>query len=117
MARFVLVEARSPKPICSAYSTMDLNAGSRPRFGKIPEMPALRDTQPGCGGGGEAQLTDALREVIVHGGRVLAAPLPAGRRRHVIGSPRSYGAAFLEYVLRHRRLEGSRRARAQLLDG
>jgi UTP-glucose-1-phosphate uridylyltransferase len=78
-------------------------------------MPALRDTQPG--GGGEAQLTDALREVIVHGGRVLAVPLPAGRRRHAIGSPKSYRAAFLECALRDRRFGGSRRACAQLLDG
>jgi hypothetical protein len=51
-------------------------------------MPALRHTQPG---GGEAQLTDALREVIVDGGRV--------------------------YALRDRRFAGSRGACAQLLDG
>jgi UTP-glucose-1-phosphate uridylyltransferase len=78
-------------------------------------MPALPDTQPG---GGEARLTDALHEVIVYGGRVLAVPLPAGRRRHDIGSPESYCAAFLEYALRDRRFGGSHRARAaQLLDG
>jgi UTP-glucose-1-phosphate uridylyltransferase len=78
-------------------------------------MRALRDTQPG---GGEVQLTDALREVTVHGGRVLAVPLPAGRRRHDIGSPESYCAAFLEYALRNRRFGGSRRARAaRQLDG
>jgi UTP-glucose-1-phosphate uridylyltransferase len=76
-----------------------------------------RCATPSPGGGGEAQLTDALREVIVHGGRVLAVPMPAGRRPHVIGSPKSYRAAFLEYALRDRRVGGSRRARAQLLDG
>jgi hypothetical protein len=83
---------------------------------RSPQMPALRDTQPG-GGGSEAQLTDALHELIVHGGRVLAVPLPAGRRRQVIGSPKSYRAAFLECALNDRRFGGSRRARAQLLDG
>jgi hypothetical protein len=77
-------------------------------------VPALCDTQPG---GGEAQLTEALREVIVHGGRVLAVPPPAGRHRHVIDSPKRYRAAFLECALRDRRFGGSRRARAQLLDG
>ena len=77
-------------------------------------MPALHDTQPG---GGEAQLTDALREVIVHGGRVLAVPLPAGRRRDVIGSPKSHRATFLECALRDRRFGGSRRTHVQLLDG
>ena len=52
-------------------------------------MAALRHTQPG--GGGEARLTDALREVIVGGER--------------------------GYALMDRRFEGARRARAQLLDG
>jgi hypothetical protein len=77
-------------------------------------MPALRNTQPG--GGGEAQLTDALREVIVHGGRVLAVPLPAGRRRHV-----RFAQELPRRVPRVRaqgsRFGGSHRARAQLLDG
>lgn len=64
------------------------------------------------------QLTDALRGVIVHGGRVLAVPLTTVRRRHDIGSLENYCAAFLEYALRDPRLERSRRARAaQLLDG
>jgi UTP--glucose-1-phosphate uridylyltransferase len=79
-------------------------------------MGPLRDTQPGAGG--EVQLTDALREVIVHGGRVLAVPLASGRRRHDIGSLESYCAAFLEYALTDPRFGGSLRARAaQLLDG
>lgn len=79
-------------------------------------MRALRDTQPGAGG--EVQLTDALREVIVHGGRMLAVPLVAGRRGHDIGSLESYCAAFLEYALRGPRFEGSLGARAaQPLDG
>jgi hypothetical protein len=58
-------------------------------------MRALRETQPD--GSGEAKLTDALSEVIVHGGRVLAVALPAGAQRSRFGE--------------------SHRARAQLLDG
>jgi UTP-glucose-1-phosphate uridylyltransferase len=39
-------------------------------------MRTLRDTQPGAGG--EVQLMDALRDVIVHGGRVLGVRLLGG---------------------------------------
>lgn len=79
-------------------------------------MRALRDTQAGAGG--EVQLTDAPREVIVRGGRVLAVRLAAGRRRHDVGSLESYCGAFLEYALRDPRFGGSRHpGAAQLLDG
>ena len=79
-------------------------------------MRVLRDTQPAAGD--EVQLTDALREVIVHGGMVLAVPLATGRRRHDIGSLESYCVAFLEYALRDPRFGGSLRAcAAQLPDG
>jgi UTP-glucose-1-phosphate uridylyltransferase len=79
-------------------------------------MRALHDTLRGAGG--EVQPTDALREVIVHGGRVLAVPLATGRRRHDRGSLESYCAAFLEDAPRGPRFGGSLRARAaQLLDG
>jgi UTP-glucose-1-phosphate uridylyltransferase len=79
-------------------------------------MCALHDTQRGAGG--EVQFADAVREVIVHDGRVLAVPLAAGRRRHDVGSLESYCAAFLEDTPRGPRFGGSLRARAaQLLDG
>jgi UTP-glucose-1-phosphate uridylyltransferase len=79
-------------------------------------MRALHDTQPGAGG--EVQPTDALRKVIVHGGRVLAVPLAVWRRRQDIGSFESSCAAFLEDAPRGPRFRGSLRARAaQLLDG
>jgi hypothetical protein len=66
-------------------------------------MCALRDTQPGAGG--EALPTDALSEVILHGRRVLAVPLAAGRRRgRCVGSLKTYYAAF-------------RACAARLLDG
>ncbi len=46
-------------------------------------MRALRDTRPGAGG--EVQLTDALREVIVHGGRVLGETFRARAARLLDG--------------------------------
>jgi UTP-glucose-1-phosphate uridylyltransferase len=79
-------------------------------------MRALRDTQPDAGG--EVQLTHALREVFAHSGRMLAAPLAAGRPRQDVGSLEGYCAPFLEYMLRDPHFGESRGARAtQLLDG
>jgi UTP--glucose-1-phosphate uridylyltransferase len=74
---------------------------------------ALRCTQPDASG--EVQLTDALREVIARGGRLLAVPLAPGQRRHDIGSPEGYCATFLEYALRDPRFGQSLHAR--LVDG
>jgi UTP--glucose-1-phosphate uridylyltransferase len=70
---------------------------------------ALRDTPPDASG--EVQLTDALREVIVRGGRVLAAALSSSQRRHDIGSPEGYSETFLEYALRDPRFGPALRAR------
>lgn len=74
---------------------------------------ALRDLGPDSSG--EVQLTDALRGVLRHGGRIVAVPLAEGQRRHDVGSLEGYCAAFLEYGLADPRLGPALRARAQAL--
>ena len=64
---------------------------------------------------GEIQLTDALRQVIADGGRVVAVPLAGGERRHDIGTVESYCEVFLEYALRDHRFGSVLRARAAAL--
>jgi UTP--glucose-1-phosphate uridylyltransferase len=77
---------------------------------------ALSRTQPGTAG--EVQLSDALRQVVRDGGRLLAVPLAAGERRFDVGTLESYCAAFLEYALTDDRFGSELRARAAaLLDG
>ncbi|HEY2437734.1 MAG TPA: sugar phosphate nucleotidyltransferase [Solirubrobacteraceae bacterium] len=76
---------------------------------------ALRDLGPDASG--EVQLTDALRRVLLGGGRIVAVSLAAGQRRHDIGSPEGYSSAFLEYGLLHPTLgPGLRALAAGLLD-
>jgi UTP--glucose-1-phosphate uridylyltransferase len=66
---------------------------------------------------GEIGLTEALRDVIGAGGRVIAVGLAPGERRHDIGTVEGYCQAFLEHALRHPRFGGPLRARAaELLD-
>ena len=67
------------------------------------------------GTGGEIQLSDALRQVIREGGRIVAVPLSAGERRHDVGTLESYCAAFLEYALSDDRFGAELRARAAAL--
>jgi UTP--glucose-1-phosphate uridylyltransferase len=77
---------------------------------------ALSRTQPGTAG--EVQLSDALRQVVRDGGRLLAVPLAAGERRFDVGTLESYCAAFLEYALTDARFGSELRAQAAaLLDG
>jgi UTP--glucose-1-phosphate uridylyltransferase len=77
---------------------------------------ALSRTQPGTAG--EVQLSDALRQVVRDGGRLLAVPLAVGERRFDVGTLESYCAAFLEYALTDARFGSELRARAAaLLDG
>ncbi len=66
---------------------------------------ALAETPPDDSG--EVQLTDALRRVIKHGGRVLAVPLAEGERRHDIGTVETYCATFVHYALRDARFGSS----------
>jgi UTP--glucose-1-phosphate uridylyltransferase len=77
---------------------------------------ALAHAEPGESG--EIGLTEALRDVIAGGGRVIAVPLAAGERRHDIGTVEGYCQAFLEHALRHPQLGGPLRAQAaRLIDG
>ena len=77
---------------------------------------ALRGLGPDASG--EVQLTDALRRVLDNGGRIAAVPLATGQRRHDIGSPEGYCAAFVEFALRDPRFGRALRDRARaLLDG
>jgi UTP--glucose-1-phosphate uridylyltransferase len=70
------------------------------------------------GDNGEVGLTEALRDVIAGGGRVIAVPLAAGEHRHDIGTVEGYCQAFLEHALRHPQLGGVLRAQAaRLIDG
>ena len=64
---------------------------------------------------GEIQLSDALRQVIREGGRVVAVPLSEGERRHDVGTLEGYCAAFLEYALSDDRFGAALRARAAAL--
>jgi UTP--glucose-1-phosphate uridylyltransferase len=57
----------------------------------------LEQTAPGKGG--EIQLTDAIRRLIRHGGRVIGMRLGAGERRFDIGNFESYFQAFIEFAL------------------
>jgi UTP--glucose-1-phosphate uridylyltransferase len=74
---------------------------------------ALSRTQPGTAG--EVQLSDALRQVVRDGGKLLAVPLAAGERRFDVGTLESYCAAFLEYALTDARFGAELRARAAAL--
>ena len=77
---------------------------------------ALARIQPGRAG--EIQLSDALRQVVRDGGRVVAVALSQGERRHDVGTLESYCAAFLEHALSDERFGAELRARAAaLLDG
>jgi UTP--glucose-1-phosphate uridylyltransferase len=81
-----------------------------------PVFEALASTPPGASG--ELQLTDALRQVVQDGGRVLAVPFAPDERRHDVGTLESYCAAFLEYALSDARFGPELRAHAAaLLDG
>ena len=60
-------------------------------------FPCLERTQPGKGN--EIQLTDAIRQMIRDGGKVLGVCLPAGERRFDIGNFESYFSAFAEFAL------------------
>jgi UTP--glucose-1-phosphate uridylyltransferase len=76
---------------------------------------ALANAEPDATG--EVGLTQALRDVIGAGGRVIAVGLAPGERRHDIGTVEGYCQAFLEHALRHPRFGGPLRARAaELLD-
>ncbi len=57
----------------------------------------LQQTQPGKGG--EIQLTDAVRRLIQHGGKVVGLRLGPGERRFDIGNFESYFRAFIEFAL------------------
>ena len=86
-------------------------------MGRYVLGPSVFDALRGLGpdASGEVQLTDALRRVLGEGGRIAAVPLASGQRRHDIGSPEGYCAAFLEYGLTDPRLGPALRARAQAL--
>ena len=57
----------------------------------------LHETKPGKGG--EIQLTDAVRDLIRDGEKVLGVRLPAGERRYDVGNFESYFEAFLEFAV------------------
>jgi UTP--glucose-1-phosphate uridylyltransferase len=57
----------------------------------------LKKTPPGKGG--EIQLTDAIRQLIHQGGKVLGIRLPEHERRFDIGNFESYFRAFVEFAL------------------
>ncbi len=57
----------------------------------------LRKTGPGKGG--EIQLTDAIRDLIRDGGRVMGVRLPKSQSRFDIGNFESYFQAFIEFAL------------------
>ncbi len=89
-------------------------------MGRYVLGPAVFEALRGLGpdASGEVQLTDALRRVLKEGGRIAAVPLAPGQRRHDIGSPEGYCAAFLEFALRDPRFGRTLRDRARaLLDG
>jgi len=60
-------------------------------------FPALREIEAGAGS--EIQLTDAIAALIDAGERVVAMRLPAGERRHDVGTVESYCKTFLELAL------------------
>lgn len=89
-------------------------------MGRYVLGPAVFEALRGLGpdASGEVQLTDALRRVLAAGGRIAAVPLAAGQRRHDIGTPEGYCAAFVEFALRDPRFGRTLRDRARtLLDG
>ena len=57
----------------------------------------LEKTVPGKGN--EIQLTDAIRDLIRGGGKVLGVALPPGEKRFDIGNFESYFRAFVEFAL------------------
>lgn len=74
---------------------------------------ALRHLGPDASG--EVQLTDALRRVLHVGRRIAAVPLAAGQRRHDIGTPEGYCAAFVEFALRDPRFGVALRDRTRAI--
>ena len=126
VSRYGIVAAGAPAG--EAFEVADVvekpDAGSAPsriavmgRYVLGPEVfRALSQTLPGAAG--EVQLSDALRQVVRDGGRLLAVPLGPGERRFDVGTLESYCEAFLEYALSDERFGATLRARAAaLLDG
>jgi UTP--glucose-1-phosphate uridylyltransferase len=74
-------------------------------------FPALRGIEAGTGG--EIQLTDAISSLIDAGERVVGLRLPAGERRHDVGTVEGYCRTFLELALADPRF--GERLRSQLL--
>jgi UTP--glucose-1-phosphate uridylyltransferase len=105
-----LVEKPQPDAVASRTAMM----------GRYVLGPAVFEALRGLGpdASGEVQLTDALRRVLENGGRIAAIPLSSGQRRHDIGSPEGYCAAFVEFALRDSRFGPALRDLARaLLDG
>src|SRR5262249_8479130 len=74
------------------------NLAVAPRYVFRPAVfDCLAGTEPGKGG--EIQLTDAIRQLIRRGGKVLGIRLPAGERRYDIGTFESYFQAFCQFAL------------------
>jgi UTP--glucose-1-phosphate uridylyltransferase len=73
-------------------------------------FPALRQIEAGTGG--EIQLTDAISSLIEAGERVIGLRLPAGERRHDVGTVEGYCRTFLELALADTRF--GERLRSQL---
>jgi UTP--glucose-1-phosphate uridylyltransferase len=68
------------------------------RYVFSPRIFSLLDQTP-PGKGGEIQLTDAVRMLIQHGGKVLGMRLSEKERRFDIGNFESYFKAFIEFAL------------------
>ncbi len=67
------------------------------------------------GRGGEIQLTDAIRDMIADGRRVLAVPLSSDEHRLDVGNFESYGRAFFRTMMTHPRYGEALRAYAASL--
>ncbi len=102
-----LLEKPAPDEIASRTAMM----------GRYVLGPAVFDALRGLGpdASGEVQLTDALRRVLADGGRIIAVPLSVDQRRHDIGTPEGYCAAFIEFALSDPQLGPALRARARSL--
>jgi UTP--glucose-1-phosphate uridylyltransferase len=70
----------------------------------------LKATEPDDSG--EVQVADAITTLLNRGERVVAVPLLPGERRHDVGTPESYAAAYLRYALRDPRFGTALRALA-----
>jgi UTP--glucose-1-phosphate uridylyltransferase len=91
---FALEDIEEKPTVDSAPSTLAVAA-------RYVFKPAIFDwlarTPPGKGG--EIQLTDAIRLLLQHGGKVLGVRLAGGERRFDIGNFDSYFQAFVEFAL------------------